>query len=99
MTNTSVFPVRKGSTFFRFPNSTYNSLPTILENHGYYTKAIHADKGSYWNWAPALTDIGFQQCIDAKSFKMDETIFLGLSDGSFFRQMKDTVIKQKTTFL
>lgn len=98
MTNTSVFPVRKGSTFFRFPYSSYNSLPKIMENHGYSTKAIHPDEGAYWNWKEALTNIGFQQCIDAKSFKMDEVIFLGLSDGSYFRQIKDTIIKQKQPF-
>ncbi|HEX2925353.1 MAG TPA: LTA synthase family protein [Ruminiclostridium sp.] len=98
MTNTSVFPVRKGSTFFRFPYTYYNSMPKIFEKRGYSTKAIHPDDGAYWNWKEALTNIGFQQCIDAKSFKMDEVIFLGLSDGSYFRQIKDTIIKQKQPF-
>lgn len=98
LTNTSVFPVRKGSTFFRFPYTTFNSLPAIMEKHGYNTKAIHPDNGEYWNWMEALDNMGFQQCIDSKSFKMDEVIFLGLSDGSFLRQVKDTVIKQKTPF-
>lgn len=98
MTNTSVFPVRKGSTFFRFPYTEYNSLPNIMEKNGYSTKAIHPDDGGYWNWKEALTNMGFQDCIDAKSFKMDEIIFLGLSDGSYFRQIKDTIIKQKQPF-
>ncbi len=98
MTNTSVFPVRRGSTFFRFPYTTYNAFPKILEKHGYSTKAIHPDNGEYWNWMEALDNMGFQQCIDSKSFKMDEVIFLGLSDESFFRQIKDTVINQKTPF-
>lgn len=98
MTNTSVFPVRKGSTFFRFPYTSYNSLPAIMGRHGYNTKAIHPDNGEYWNWMKALGNIGFQECIDARSFKMDEIIFLGLSDGSFLRQVKDTVISQKTPF-
>jgi phosphoglycerol transferase MdoB-like AlkP superfamily enzyme len=69
-----------------------------MEKHGYNTKAIHPDNGEYWNWMEALDNMGFQQCIDSKSFKMDEVIFLGLSDGSFLRQVKDTVIKQKTPF-
>lgn len=96
--NTSVFPVRKGSTFFRFPYTTYNTLPKILEKQGYSTKAIHPDNGEYWNWMEALDNMGFQQCIDSKSFIMDEIIFLGLSDGSFLRQVKDTVINQKAPF-
>ncbi|ACL74756.1 LTA synthase family protein [Ruminiclostridium cellulolyticum] len=98
MTNTSVFPVRKGSTFFRFPYTEYNSLPKIMGKYGYSTKAIHPDDGAYWNWKEALTNMGFQQCIDSKSFKMDEIIFLGLSDGSYFRQIKDTIIQQKQPF-
>jgi len=98
MANTSVFPVRTGSTFFRFPFTKYNSFPKILENHGYSTKAIHPDNGEYWNWMEALNNMGFQQCIDAKSFTMDEIIFLGLSDESFLKQIKDTIINQKTPF-
>lgn len=98
MTNTSVFPVRKGSTFFRFPYTAYNSMPALFKKHGYATMAVHPDSGEYWNWMEALHNMGFQKCIDAKSFKMDEIIFLGLSDGSFFRQIKDTIIHQKTPF-
>ncbi len=98
MTNTSVFPVRKGSTFFRFPYTKYNSMPEILGKHGYNTKAIHPDNGEYWNWMEALDNMGFQECIDSKSFSMDEVIFLGLSDGSFFRQVKDRIINQKAPF-
>ncbi len=98
MTNTSVFPVRKGSTFFRFPYTTYNSMPKLFKKRGYSTLAVHPDNGEYWNWMEALYNIGFQKCIDSKSFKMDEIIFLGLSDGSFFRQIKDTVINQKAPF-
>lgn len=98
MTNTSVFPVRRGSTFFRFPYTTYNSLPKIFEKQGYSTKAIHPDNGEYWNWMEALNNMGFQKCIDAKSFKMDEIIFLGLSDGSFLNQVKGEIINQKTPF-
>ncbi len=98
MTNTSVFPVRKGSTFFRFPDTQYNSLPKILENHGYSTKAFHGNSGEYWNWGIVFKNMGFQQIVDSKSFKIDETIFMGLSDDSFFNQVTDSVINQKTPF-
>lgn len=87
MVNTSVFPVRNGSTFFRFPNTTYNSFPKLLQKKGYHTLAIHPDKGAYWNWMEALYAIGFNNCLDASSFAMDELIGLGLSDGSFLRQV------------
>lgn len=98
MTNTSVYPVRIGSTFFRYPNNSYNSLPKLMQGIGYSTIALHPDKGSYWNWMPALTSIGFQKAVDETSYKLDETIGLGLSDGSFLRQAEPIIVKQKQPF-
>lgn len=98
MTNTSVYPVRQGSTFFRFPGNTYNSLPKILESHGYQTLAIHSDKGGYWNWRQALTGIGFQRTMDEGYFQMDEKIGLGLSDGSYLRQVGSVIKQEKQPF-
>jgi len=98
MANTSVYPVRQGSTFFRFPGNTYNSLPKILESHGYQTLAIHPDKGGYWNWRQALTAIGFQKTIDEGFFQMDERIGLGLSDGSYLRQLGQVIKAEKQPF-
>ncbi|KHD37112.1 phosphoglycerol transferase [Clostridium acetobutylicum] len=96
MTNTSIYPVSTGSTFFRYPdNKYYNSLPEILERQGYYTQAMHGDKGSYWNWKPALKSIGFQNIVDSTGFKDDENIGLGLSDGSFLRQAEPMVEASK----
>ncbi|SMC29120.1 Phosphoglycerol transferase MdoB [Clostridium acidisoli DSM 12555] len=99
MTNTSIYPVRTGSTFFRYPdNKYYNSMPKILQRQGYFTQAIHPDKGSYWNWMPALSSIGFQKCIDASKFNIDETIGLGLSDASFLRQAAPIIEKNKQPY-
>lgn len=98
MTNTSIYPVRRGSTFFRFPNNSYNSLPKLMQGIGYSTIALHPDKGSYWNWMPALTSIGFQKAVDETSYKLDESIGLGLSDGSFLRQAEPIIAKQKQPF-
>lgn len=98
LANTSVYPVRTGATFFRFPNNTYNSLPRILGEDGYNTLAIHPDKGSYWNWMPALTAIGFEKTMDESRFNTEEKIGLGLSDGSYFRQIAPIIAEQKQPF-
>lgn len=98
LANTSVYPVRRGSTFFRFPQNEYNSLPELLEQKGYTTQAIHPDKGSYWNWRQALTAIGFDHTIDESSFNLDEKIGLGLSDGSFLRQVVPIIKETKQPF-
>ena len=87
MINTSMFPLRRGSTFFRYPSTKYNSLPNLLEEMNYETIAIHPDKGSFWNYVNGLTGIGFDEFVDYYSFNIDEVIGLGLSDESYFRQV------------
>lgn len=98
MSNTSVYPIRKGSTFFRYPYNSYNSLPRLMEKQGYSTLAIHPDKGAFWNWMEALKAFGFDRCLDAEDFNQDEKIGLGLSDGSFLRQVGDVLVKEKQPF-
>ncbi|MEF9933999.1 MAG: LTA synthase family protein [Clostridium sp.] len=99
MTNTSVFPVRRGSTFFRFPSNTYeSSLPNLMESMGYSTLALHPDRGSYWNWMNALTSIGFDNCIDSTKLDNKEMIGLGISDRSFLNQLPGILKEQKEPF-
>ncbi|WP_294405484.1 LTA synthase family protein [uncultured Clostridium sp.] len=88
MTNTSLLPVRRGCTFFRYPNNNYNSLPKILSSHGYMTNVIHPDKGSFWNYQNALSGgIGFEKFTDYYSFDHTEEIGMGISDKSYFEQV------------
>lgn len=99
ITNTSVFPVREGATFFRYPSNTYkNSLPNIMKRLGYTTLASHPDKGSYWNWMPALKSIGYDNCIDSTSYNIDENINLGLSDKSYLKQLGEKLKGLKQPF-
>lgn len=98
MTNTSIYPVREGSTFFRFPGNQYNSLPLILQNMGYSTYAVHPDKGAYWNWMNGLKGIGFKNLYDESNFDNKEQIGLGISDGSFLKQVVPIIEKEKKPF-
>ncbi|MCM0650886.1 LTA synthase family protein [Clostridium swellfunianum] len=98
MVNTSTHPVRSGSTFFRFPDNKYNSMPVLMKKQGYYTSAFHPDGGGYWNWMPALQSMDFDKTVDTVGFTVDETIGYGLSDESFLRQMKDKLVKQPQPF-
>ncbi|MBE6062289.1 MAG: LTA synthase family protein [Clostridium butyricum] len=97
--NTSLFPVRRGTAFFRYPNNNYNSMPKILSNNGYYTEAIHPDKGSFWNYQIALSGgIGFDKFTDYYSFEHDESIGMGLSDRRFFEQAVPKIGNMKSPF-
>ena len=99
MTNTGVYPVRDGSTFFRYPNNKYkNSLPNILGGIGYSTFALHPDKGLYWNWKPALESIGFKTCYDSSKYNTQEVIGLGISDKNYMEQVAPIIEKEKKPF-
>ncbi|SMC51943.1 LTA synthase family protein [Sporomusa malonica] len=99
MANTSIYPLRRGTEYFRYPNNTYNSLPKLLAKRGYSTLAIHPDNKAYWNWQYNMESIGYDLCLDSSNFVMDEQIGLGLSDGSFFRQTLPIIREQKPPFL
>ncbi|WP_326514445.1 LTA synthase family protein [Clostridium intestinale] len=100
ITNTSVFPVREGATFFRYPSNEYKySLPNVFKGLGYETIASHPDKGSYWNWMPALKSIGYEKTIDSTNYNVDEIINLGISDQSYLKQFGDKLGSLKSPFL
>ena len=98
MLNTSIYPMRDGSVFFRYPYNKYASLPKLLEGNGYNTLSVHPDKGSYWNWMIAHANIGFSHSFDSSSFVHDETIGMGISDGTFLRQLVEKLKVEKQPF-
>ncbi|MCM3573758.1 LTA synthase family protein [Mesobacillus subterraneus] len=98
LTQTSLFPVSKGSVFFRYPHNTYNSLGKMMKNEGYNNIAFHADEGSFWNRAEMYPSIGFDEFKTISDFKLDEVIGMGLSDGSMFRQSIDMLKEVKNPF-
>ena len=99
MANTSVYPLRKGAAFFRFPAAAYNSLPKLLRARGYRaTLAMHPDPGAYWNWKNALTAMGFDECLDMSAFEQHEVIGLGLADGDFLPQAAAHVLRLPEPF-
>lgn len=98
MGNTSIYPVRVGATYLRYPDNTYNSMPKLFGRMGYTVSAIHPDNRGYWNWMQAMKGIGYETCIDSTYFNIDEVIGLGLSDESFFRQVEPMIKEQKQPF-
>jgi lipoteichoic acid synthase len=88
MVNTSMLPVRDGMTFFRFPETEYNSLPALLGDMGYETFSTHAEFGGNYEWAQVhKASLKFQSSWDIFSYKIDETIRGELTDGSLFTQL------------
>lgn len=98
MVNTSILPLRKGSTFFRYPGNTYNSLPKILERHSYNPISIHSDPAAFWNYSQALKGIGYEKVTSSVDFVMDEQINIGISDESYFKQVLPKIKELKEPF-
>lgn len=98
LTNTSVYPVRSGATFFRYPNNQYNSLPVMLGELGYSSLAVHPVRGSYWNWLPASRAIGFDIMLDSSCWNIEESFGLGISDGCYFPQVIEKLALEEPPF-
>lgn len=99
MTTTSVFPVRSGANFFRYPTNTYNSLPKLMEGMGYQTISTHPEPAGSWNWVEAHHNIGYQTSWDLRKYKVDDTVGLGLSDESYLRQLGDKMTDVQSPFM
>jgi phosphoglycerol transferase MdoB-like AlkP superfamily enzyme len=99
MINASIYPVRSGSTFFRFPNNEYNTLAKILRNDkSYASKAIHSDYGYYWNVKNTLSNFGFDKFMDTNDLDHSEMWMMGISDKSFLNQVGDMARVEKNPF-
>lgn len=99
LTTTSVFPVRKGTNFYRYPTNTYNSLPKLLEGIGYLTISSHPEPAGNWNWVEAHHHIGYRKSWDLRQFTVDDQVGLGLSDESYLNQLSDKIKDEKQPFM
>jgi len=52
---------------------------------------MHANNGSYWNRENMHKQLGYNDFYSKKDFEIDETIGLGLSDVSFFKQAVEKI--------
>lgn len=83
----SLYPVSKVSAYKTYDKNTFYALPKLLKDNGYSkAKAFHGYKPDFWNRNVMYPVLGFDQFISAEDFNIDETIGLGLSDESFFKQ-------------
>ena len=91
--NTSLMPANIGTAFSDYADKEYISIPKLLKEKGYYSFAMHANNGEYWNRRIMHKNLGYDELIAKDQFEIDEVIGLGLSDVSFFKQ---SVQKLKT---
>ena len=91
---TSLLPSSSGTVFMNYFNRNYESILKLLKDKGYYTFSMHANNGSAWNRRVTYSYLGYDDFYYyTKDYEIDETIMLGLSDKSFFRQSVEKIKK------
>lgn len=98
LVNTSIFPVRTGTTFFSYPWNKYNTLQSLLNNEGYTTISTHAELPGNWNWAEAHKSFEADKIWDIGMYNQDEIIGLGLSDESYLKQISQKLKNENEPF-
>lgn len=84
---TSLLPASSGTVFVSYWDRKYVAIPSLMQKQGYYTFSMHANKGNFWNRNVMHEKLGYEKFYYyTKDYKIDETIGLGLSDKSFFKQ-------------
>ena len=84
--NTSLLPSSNGTVFVSYWDREYISIPKLLKEQGYYSFSMHGNKADMWNRMIMHKQLGYNRFYNKADYVIDETIGLGLSDKSFFRQ-------------
>ena len=84
---TSLMPASSGTVAINYWDRDYTTMQKLLKQMGYYVFSMHGNNGSYWNRLNVHASYGYDRFYNASTdFVVDETIGLGLSDKSMFRQ-------------
>ena len=84
--NTSLMPTLNGTVFVNYFDREYITIPKLLKEKGYYTFSMHGNSADFWNRNVMHKNMGYDNFYSKEYYNIDETIGLGLSDKSFFRQ-------------
>ena len=83
----SLLPSNNGTVFVNYYNNKFITLQKLLKEKGYYVFSMHGNSGDFWNRETMHMNMGYDKFYSKNSFDIDEEYGLGLSDGSFFRQV------------
>lgn len=84
--NASLYPVSRGSTFLRFGDNTYLTLPLLLREQDYTSIAIHGDNRKYWNRDQVFRAFGFDEFVAEEQFADKSSVGMGIADEALFAQ-------------
>ncbi len=85
---TSLMPASSGTVAVNYWDRDYVTMQKKFKEQGYYVFSMHGNNGSYWNRLNLHESLGYDRLYHyTNDFVIDESIGLGLSDKSFFRQV------------
>lgn len=84
----SLYPLPQGSVFTTKAQNTYQGLPAILKDKGYYSAVFHGNNKSFWNREEMYKSLGYDMFYDSTYYNMKEenVINYGLEDKPFFKE-------------
>lgn len=90
--STSLLPAISGTVAINYWDRDYTTIQKLFKNEGYYVFSMHGNNCSFWNRNLLHQSFGYDKfyCY-TNDYEIDETIGLGLSDESFFRQSVDYI--------
>lgn len=87
----SIYPNIEGSCYEKYPDNTFNGIPWILRDKGYYAMSFHGYEGNFWNREQAHPVQGFQDFYSAEDFVITDTMGYGMVDKDFFKQSLEKI--------
>lgn len=98
LTNNSLYPASSGAVYNMFAGNTYSSLAKEMNDKNYYTSVLHGFRESFWNRNVMYKAEKFDDFWGEKSYNLNETVGLGLSDKSYLNQSLAKMQKFKQPF-
>ena len=85
--SSSLMPATSGTVAINYWDREYPTIQKEFKNKGYYVFSMHGNNCSFWNRNLMHQSFGYDKfyCY-SEAYDIDETIGLGLSDKSFFKQ-------------
>ncbi|SHH13477.1 LTA synthase family protein [Clostridium grantii] len=90
--NTSLYPLKEGSVYYRYAENNYPSLAKLVNENGYNSYVCHGFSSIFWNRRQMYETLEFDKFIDSSYYNMDDLMGwdnTALSDISFFKQTFD----------
>ncbi|WP_342577104.1 LTA synthase family protein [Psychrobacillus sp. FSL K6-2843] len=96
----SLYGLGGGAVFFTHGENTFHSMAERLNDEGYFTNVMHANKKSFWNRDMMYQSLNIQKFYDVMSYDVndDNSVNWGLKDIPFLEQSVDLMTDMPQPF-